>query len=104
MRVPLNLATSPFIPVRRFLLTVGVLGAVALAATLLVGVEAVQLWRGRTATQARMRELEAERLDHRADGGLGLRSDHVEPDREEMVHAIPAARTRMCRPTRASRA
>ena len=61
MRVPLNLATAPFVPVRRFLLTVGVLGVVALAATLLVSVEAVQLWRGRTATQARMRELQADR-------------------------------------------
>jgi len=61
MRTSINLATAPFIPARRFLLTVGSLAVVALAATLFAGVEAVRTWQERTATAARVRELTAER-------------------------------------------
>lgn len=61
MRTSINLATAPFIPARRFLLTVGGLAVVALAATVFVGVEAARTWQERTATAARVRELAAER-------------------------------------------
>jgi len=88
MRVPLNLATSPFVPVRRFLLTVGLLGVVALAATLTVGVEAVRVWRGRTATQTRMRELQAER-SRLAQEQQRLESELQDPATQEIL-----ARTR----------
>lgn len=61
MRTSINLATAPFIPARRFLLTVGSLAVVALAATVFVGIEAARTWQERTATEARARELVAER-------------------------------------------
>lgn len=61
MRNSINLATSPFLPYRRFALTVGLLGALALVLTLVVAVEGVRTWRERTTTQARVRELRAER-------------------------------------------
>lgn len=88
MRVPLNLATAPFVPVRRFLLTVGLLAVVALAATLAVGVEAVRVWRGRTATQTRTRELQTERAR------LLIEQQRLERELEDPATQEVLARTR----------
>lgn len=63
MRASINLATAPFIPTRRFLLTVGLLVGVTLVATLAVLVTAGGAWRERTATRARLRELTSERAE-----------------------------------------
>ncbi|MBI4467308.1 MAG: hypothetical protein HY656_07775 [Acidobacteria bacterium] len=60
MRSAINLASAPFVPYRRFLLTVGLLAVVTLGATVWVGVNAGSLWQERRTAQSRMRELKAE--------------------------------------------
>lgn len=59
MKIPINLATNPFINYRRFVLTSSVLAVITLALTTIVGVESANTWRDRTTARARLRELNA---------------------------------------------
>lgn len=61
MRSSINLATRPFINYRRFAVTAGLLAALALGLTGLVGVEGVSAGRERSRAQAHLHELEAQR-------------------------------------------
>lgn len=70
MRVPVNLATRPFVNLRPFLLTTGLLGGVALVLTLVVLVVGVNKWQDRAGTWAKLTRLEREHsrlLAERAD-------------------------------------
>ncbi|MFQ5776620.1 MAG: hypothetical protein ACE5IP_01285 [Terriglobia bacterium] len=60
MRIPINLASRPFVNYRPFVVTAGLLALVAAGFTLFVGVEGVRTWQKRTTTQARVRELETQ--------------------------------------------
>jgi type IV pilus assembly protein PilN len=62
MRVPVNLATRPFVNVRPFVVTTAVLGGAALVLTLLVLVVGVTTWRERATTLARLHRLDSERV------------------------------------------
>lgn len=61
MRIPINLATRPFINSRPFVFATTVLGATALVLTLLLIFVGVSGWLERSATMARLHELERER-------------------------------------------
>lgn len=63
MRIPLNLATRPFINTRRFVLTVVVLAAVTLLVTLAAAASAFTAWRDRTTTQALISSLNSRRSE-----------------------------------------
>lgn len=59
MKIPINLATNPFINYRRFVLTASVLAVTAVALTTVVWMESVNTWRDRTTARTRLRELSA---------------------------------------------
>lgn len=63
MRVPINLASQPFVNYRRFVVTAGLLAVVAGGLTLFVGVEGLRTWHKRTTTQARVQALREQRRD-----------------------------------------
>ncbi|MFQ5662559.1 MAG: hypothetical protein ACE5HL_01850 [Terriglobia bacterium] len=69
MRARVNLATNPFVNYRRFALTAGILAAVALGLTVLLISEGVSVWRERSATRARLGELEAQQAQLAAEQG-----------------------------------
>lgn len=60
MRVPVNLATRPFVNLRPFLLTAGLLGSVTLILTVLVLVVGVNKWQEHASTRAKLTQLEQE--------------------------------------------
>lgn len=61
MRSSINLASSPFVNYRGFVLTAGLLAVAALSLTVWVGAEGIRAWREGTANRARVRELEDRR-------------------------------------------
>lgn len=77
MRSRLNLATSPFVSYRGFILTAALLAAAALVCTLFIGMKAVAAWRVGAATRARLGELEQRRRD------LAARQESLETDLQE---------------------
>lgn len=88
MRTAINLATRPFVPLRQFVLTAGLLAVLALGSTAVVGVEAVRTWRERTATQARVRELTAERAR------LAAEQQRLESELQDPATQVLLGRTR----------
>lgn len=87
MRSAINLATSPFVPYRRFAVTVGLLAVVTLGATALVGIEAARGWNERRTTQARLRELKAEQARLAAEQQR-LESQLQDPATQEMLERL----------------
>lgn len=63
MRSAINLASTPFVNYRSFLLTVGLLALLAVGLTGWLTVEGVQAWRERSAAHERLRELEARQAE-----------------------------------------
>jgi type IV pilus assembly protein PilN len=61
MRVPINIATRPFVNLRPFLLTAGLLGMVTVVLTVLVLVVGVNKWQEHASTRAKLTQLDRER-------------------------------------------
>jgi type IV pilus assembly protein PilN len=67
MKIPINLATRPFVNTRPFLVTAGVLGLVALVLTLWVAVAGFHTWRQQEMTRSQRWELERQQAALRAE-------------------------------------